>query len=211
VGKLITFYGNKTQPEMDEIWIAIKSPWTASTTGLTGNTWFAWTGTVLADALDKGAAYKLARDKAIASNATLDIDAANAAMLEFAVALGAISKQANLLQLGNNLALKSTGLVMAEAGGSVGVMDKAKINSIDKIDGVAGSAKMNIVKSEKFCHGTYIQTQVAGGPIVTTHSNDKKIIILTGFLHNVDYMVRVCYDGTDVTQVWSDWTPFQGN
>jgi hypothetical protein len=211
VGKLITFYEQKSQDDLDKIYIAIKSPWTSSTTGLTGNTWFTWTGTVLADALDKGAAYKLARDKAIASNATLDIDAANTAMLAFAVALGAISKQANLQQLGNNLALKSTGLTMAEAGGSVGVMDKAIIKSIEKIDGVAGSAKINIVKSEKFCHGTYIQTQVAGGPIVTTHSNDKKIIISTGFLHNVDYMVRVCYDGTDVTQVWSDWKPFQGN
>jgi len=34
---------------------------------------------------------------------------------------------------------------------------------------------------------------------------------MDGFIHGTDYMVRVCYDGTDVTQVWSDWTPFQGN
>ena len=211
MGKLITYYGGKTQDEMDEIWIAIKSDWTSSSTGLNLNPNFTWTGTVLGDVLAKGAAYKLARDKAKTSNAKMDIDAANFAMGEFAVALGVISKAANLQRLGNNLALKSTGLTMAEAGGEVGVMDKAVIKSIDFIDGVEGGATLIIVTSEKFCHGTYIQRQVAGGPIETLHSNDKHKIILGGFLHGVDYMVRVCYDGTDVTQMWSDWKPFLGH
>jgi len=208
--KVITDYTQKTLVEMDEIWIRIKSPWTSSTTGIPGNTYYVFTGTVEADVILAGGNYKTARDKAIASKAPMDEKAANDMKDIFAEKLKAISVPVNTQQGGNATALASTGLTMAKIGEGVGQMDKAKINSIEAVDGVAGRAEINIVKSAKYCHGTYIQTQIGGAPIVETHSTDKHIIIQDGFVHGTDYMVRVCYDGTDKTRVWSDWFPFLG-
>jgi len=208
--KVITDYKEKTHAEMDEIWIRIKSTWTSSTTGIPGNTYYVFTGTAEADVIVAGGNYKTARDKAIASKAPMDEKAANDAMGVFAAKLQIIAEQVNTQQGGNATALASTGLTMAKIGEGVGQMDKAVINSIEAVDGITGRASINIVTSKKYCHGTYIQTQIGGGAIVETHSTDKHIIIQDGFVHGTDYMVRVCYDGTDKTRVWSEWFPFLG-
>src|SRR5665213_902592 len=154
--KVIPFYEQMTHAEMDEIWIRIKSPWTSSTTGIPGNTNYVFIGTAEADVILAGGNYKTARDKAIASKAPLDEKAANDAMGVFAEKLQIIAEQVNTQQAGNATKLASTGLTMAKIGDGVGQMDKAVINSIDAVDGVAGRASINIVTSKKYCHGTYI-------------------------------------------------------
>jgi hypothetical protein len=209
--KLITFYEGKTIDELNTILVRIKGTFGTSGIGIIGNTYFIWSLTSAADCISKGNLWRTAQDKAIETNAKNDHLLADAARLAFCEALQGIAQQANTQKGGNEVALVSTGMTMALPGDEVGEMAQAVIKSIDPVPGIAGRGKMTIVKSLKYCHGTNIQTKnLLTGEIISSHSTDKHIIIMDGFLHNVDYEVRVCYDGTDKTLVWSEWFPFQG-
>ncbi len=209
--KVITFYGEKTIDETNEILIRIKGAFGTSGIGIIGNTYFIWLLTTAADCITAGNVWRTAQDKAIETDAPNDHLLAAAKMDLFHTALHGIAVQANTQRTGNEVALASTGLTMAKPGEEVGQMDQAVINSIDPVKGVTGRAEINIVKSLKYCHGTYIEVKnMATGAVVEKHSTDKHILIVDGFIHGVDYEVRVCYDGTDKTKVWSDWKPFLG-
>lgn len=203
-------FSRKTIPETLEILARIKGPFGTTGMGLIGNSNITYPGTTAADCITKGQAFSDKHDEA-ASGDHLKVLAAKGLMDEFHVLLKGIAKQSNLDLIGEELFLESTGLPLAKEGTTAGVMDKAVINSVNGVDGVTGRGAFDIVKTKKFCHGTYIEVQdVATGIVTQYHTQEKYKFFLDVFTRKVDYMVRVCYDGTDKTKVWSDWKPFLG-
>ena len=202
-------FSRKTIPETLDILARIKGPFGTTGMGLIGNTNIAYTGTTATDCINKGQAFSDKHDEAASGDHLKEL-AAKGLMDDFHILLKGIAKQSNALLTGNELALESTGLPLAKEGTTTGVMEKAVINSINGVDGVTGRGAFDIVKTKRFCHGTYIQVQIVGGATVEYHTQEKHKFFLDVFTRNVDYMVRVCYDGTDKTKVWSDWKPFLG-
>jgi len=211
MSKLRTNYTKETIDGTNKILIRIKGTFGTSGIGIIGNTYFTWSGTSAADCITSGNTWRSAQDKAEETGAPNDHLIAKAKMGLFHAALQGIAIQANTQHTGNEVALKSTGLTMALQGEEVGEMEQAVINSIEHVAGVAGRAEMNIKKTKLFNHGTNIEVKnMATNVVVSSHSTDKHIIILDGFTRAVEYMVRVCYDGTDKTKVWSEWFPYLG-
>ena len=211
---LIENFEGKTIQETLDIYAKIKGPFGTTGIGLVGNSNFTYTGTSGPDCVADGLAFSDAHDLA-AGGDHLKVLAAEGKMVIFHGSLSGIAKQSNLQHTGNELELETTGIPLALEGNGVGTMAKAVITSVEGVDGVTGRAVYTIVKSKKFCHGTYIQVQDilplgAFGPIREYHTQLKHIFELDVFTRGVDTQTRVCYDGTDKVRVYSDWKPFMG-
>ena len=215
MNKLIEFYEDKTIPETDEIRIRINSVFATTGMGISGNTNFTMAHSEDVNVLAGGVVWRTAQDKAASRN-EMDISHAAEKMVAFQKLLKIYAVEANRQHggtsvLADKVALESTGLTMAKPGEEVGQMDQAVITDIEAVKGVTGRAKITVQTSKKFCHGTYVEiTDVLTGVVTIEHSTDKHIVIIDGLKHLTDYSIRVCYDGTDKTRVWSDPKPFTG-
>lgn len=211
MAKLITYYKHKTQEQTNKLLIRIKKDFALTKMGIIGNTYIDFSGTSDVDCITAGNIWRTAQDRAEGGN-EMDILAARLLMGIFHDHLKIIATQANTLLIGNEVGMKSTGLTMALPGEEVGEMDKPIINSIRPVDGVAGRAMLNMVTSKLFNHGTHIEIKdTKTDDVVAKHSKDKHIIQIDGFVRATDYLVRVAYDGTDPTIVWSEWIPYLGH
>ncbi len=213
MAKLIEFYENKTIPETDEIRIRINSVFGTTGMGISGNTNFTMIHAEDVNVLAGGVVWRTAQDKAANRN-EIDIRHAEEKMLAFQKLLKVYAVEANRQHggtsvLADEVALETTGMTLAKPGEEVGQMDQAVITTIEAVKGVTGRAKITVQTSKKYCHGTYVEiTEVVSGEVTIEHSTDKHIVIIDGMKHGKDYQVRVCYDGTDKTRVWSDPKPF---
>lgn len=208
--KLITDYSKKTIEQTNEIRIKTEKNFVTEGMGLLFNTHISFTGTTAADCITGGTTWRTAQNRAVSGN-EVDVLDAEAKLILYHALLKGIAVQANTTHPGNELTLVSTGLTMAKVGEEVGEMDKPVIKSVVAVEGVAEHADINFNTSKKTCYGTHVEVKnVATGAVVYKHSKHKHIVRIDGCLHAIDYMVRVAYDGTDETRVWSEWFPFLG-
>jgi hypothetical protein len=208
--KLKTNYDNSSIDDMDTIYIRISKTFGTTGMGIVGNSNITYEGSSAVNCVAGGAAWREAKGDAEGGN-EMQIKLAETTLITFKGLVRGIALQSNVLLGGNLLGLTSTGLTMAKPGEEVGEMDQPTISSIEAVHGVPENADVTFDTSEKTCYGTHINVKnVATGIIVYSHSKHKHIVRVSGFLHAVDYMVQVAYDGTDETIVWSNWFPFLG-
>ena len=97
----------------------------------------------------------------------------------------------------------TAGFPLSQEGGEVGEMDVAAINTFGNTD-VDGVMIINIVKSEKFCHGTLIHIKdLTTGIESDQYSTEKSHVHITGCIPGHEYEVKVAYDGTNKTRKYS--------
>ncbi len=208
--KLIEYFKGKTLEEMREIYVKVNRTWVAGSTGIHLNPNFTWDAGTEATCNSTGSAWHEADEIGI-TGTDIQKEEAQELLVPYQDALSVIMTKANVLHLGVLSKLESTGGVMAETGGEVGVMAQAVIKDIDPVKGVSGMFKVAIVPSEKHCFGTHIRiTNLSTGAVREVHVHEKSHLIITDCPGGTRYNLEVAYDGANPLKVWSDPKPFWG-